>query len=102
MFGFAESSVHASKPLIQVRVALRACPVCGRGTMVTRIMPDLPGFEERTFECVRCGDGTILALSSAHGDDARRIGPVHRSGYVRHHVRGLNGPLTLLASSQGS
>ena len=59
--------MHASQRLIQVRhrVALRPCPVCGRGMLVTRIMPDLPGFEQRTFECVRCGDETILAVSSA-------------------------------------
>jgi hypothetical protein len=34
--------------------------------MVTRIMPDRPGFEQRTFECVMCGEETVLMPSSAY------------------------------------
>jgi transcription elongation factor Elf1 len=33
--------------------------------MITRIMRDRPGFEQRTFECSRCGEETVLMPSSS-------------------------------------
>jgi predicted RNA-binding Zn-ribbon protein involved in translation (DUF1610 family) len=41
------------------------CPNCGREMMITRIMPDRPGFEQRTYECTMCGDETVLMVASA-------------------------------------
>lgn len=32
------------------------CPKCGQRMMLSRIEPDSPGYERRTFECARCGN----------------------------------------------
>jgi endogenous inhibitor of DNA gyrase (YacG/DUF329 family) len=54
--------MHASQPTIQTKfpIARRSCPICGKDVRVTRITPERPGFEQRTFECATCGDETIL------------------------------------------
>jgi hypothetical protein len=54
--------MHASQPTIQTKspIARRSCPICGKDMRVTRITPERPGFERRTFECATCRDETIL------------------------------------------
>jgi transcription elongation factor Elf1 len=54
--------MNASQPTIQTKFAIarRSCPICGKDMRITRITPERPGFEQRTFECATCGDETIL------------------------------------------
>jgi ribosomal protein S27AE len=38
------------------------CPKCGTTMMLTRIEPDAPGYDRRTFECPQCENSeTVLA-----------------------------------------
>jgi hypothetical protein len=36
------------------------CPKCGATMMLTRIEPDAPGYERRTFECSQCENSEIV------------------------------------------
>jgi DNA-directed RNA polymerase subunit RPC12/RpoP len=31
-----------------------ACPLCGSRTLLVRIFPDKPGYDQHTYECPRC------------------------------------------------
>ena len=31
-----------------------ACPICGAQTRLASIVPDIPGYEKRTFDCPKC------------------------------------------------
>jgi hypothetical protein len=42
-------------------IVRRRCPKCGAELVTSRAMPDKPDVEQRTFECVRCGDETYSA-----------------------------------------
>jgi predicted RNA-binding Zn-ribbon protein involved in translation (DUF1610 family) len=59
--------MYTSKPTIQIKFpkVRHPCPMCGRHMMSTRISPEEPGYEQRTFECARCGEETILMATSA-------------------------------------
>jgi transposase-like protein len=37
-------------------IIMPACPRCQRAMKVSRIVPDQPGRETRTFRCVGCGE----------------------------------------------
>jgi transposase-like protein len=36
--------------------AMPTCPRCHRPMIVSRIVPDQPGHETRTYRCAACGD----------------------------------------------
>ena len=53
----------SSQPTIEINHAVYQCPCpkCHWGTlMISRIEPDGPGYELRTFECSKCGYETVL------------------------------------------
>jgi hypothetical protein len=39
----------------QYPISRRPCPKCSEEMMITRIEPDIPGYDLRTFECTTCG-----------------------------------------------
>jgi predicted RNA-binding Zn-ribbon protein involved in translation (DUF1610 family) len=59
--------MHISQPVVAAKypITRRTCPNCGKDMMIIRIMPDRPGFQQRTFECVNCGNETVIMASSA-------------------------------------
>jgi rRNA maturation protein Nop10 len=61
--------MRSSQPTVQTKhpIARRACPICGEEMMVTRITPERLGFHQCTFECVACGDETILMEPTRYG-----------------------------------
>jgi predicted RNA-binding Zn-ribbon protein involved in translation (DUF1610 family) len=36
------------------KIDLPICPKCGSQMLLTRIEPDRPGYDQRTFECGQC------------------------------------------------
>jgi hypothetical protein len=36
------------------KIDLPSCPNCGSQMLLTRIVPDEPGYDQRTFECGHC------------------------------------------------
>jgi hypothetical protein len=43
------------------KIDLPACPRCGSQMLLTRIVPDKPGYDQRTFECGQC-DTEIIRI----------------------------------------
>jgi predicted RNA-binding Zn-ribbon protein involved in translation (DUF1610 family) len=35
------------------------CPKCGTRMFLTRIEPDRPAYDRRTFECIECGSDVV-------------------------------------------
>jgi len=35
-------------------IAAPSCPRCGTRTSLVHILPDKPGYDQRTYECPRC------------------------------------------------
>jgi hypothetical protein len=64
--------VYASQPTIRTRnpSARRPCLQCDGHMMITRIEPDIRGYNLCTLECTRCGDETVSTIASA------RLGPL--------------------------
>ena len=59
--------MHVSQPTVSAKypITRRRCPNCGKHMMDIAVMPVAPGFEQRTFECVNCGNETVIMASSA-------------------------------------
>jgi hypothetical protein len=38
------------------------CPKCGANMLLTRIEPDAPGYDRRTFECSACTHSMTMAI----------------------------------------
>ena len=78
--------MHASQPTIQTKfpIACRSCPICGKDMRVTRITPERPGFEQRTFECATCGDETVLMNPIRYGRETH-LGTPDEALWGAHH-----------------
>jgi predicted RNA-binding Zn-ribbon protein involved in translation (DUF1610 family) len=50
------------------------CPKCGGQMILTRIEPEQPGSDRRTFECRDCGrsESRVVQFRALTPDDARR------------------------------
>ena len=59
--------MRVSQPAVSTNYPItgRRCPNCGKQMMDIGVMPDAPGFDQRTFECVNCGNETVIMASSA-------------------------------------
>jgi ssDNA-binding Zn-finger/Zn-ribbon topoisomerase 1 len=58
--------MSGSHPTLQAKdpIARRPCPKCGKDMMISRIMPDRPGYELRTYECAGCGHDELVLRQS--------------------------------------
>ena len=54
--------MSGSHPTLQAKdpIARRPCPKCGKDMMISRIMPDRPGYELPPFECAGCGHDELV------------------------------------------
>ena len=54
--------MHTSQFIIQTKHSIERypCPKCDWYMMISRIEPDKPGYDLRTFECSRCGHEAVL------------------------------------------
>jgi hypothetical protein len=81
-----------------------SCPQCGTQMLLVRILPDRPGYEQRTYECPwwrldaertrHSDDGeTIFSVSVPLGCEvivSKRLGSPHRSGRSKYRVKVKN------------
>jgi predicted RNA-binding Zn-ribbon protein involved in translation (DUF1610 family) len=51
-----------ARPTIQIQHLIERfpCPRCDGYLLITRIEPDAPGYQMRTFECSKCGHEAVL------------------------------------------
>jgi hypothetical protein len=64
----SEPTTHVKHPTVR-----RPCPKCGKNMMMSRMIPDRPGYELRTLECTSCG----------HDEIVLRPSELNKSGYYR-------------------
>ena len=53
-------------PTIQIKHLIERfpCSGCDGYLLITRIEPDAPGYQMRTFECSKCGHKSVLRATS--------------------------------------
>jgi hypothetical protein len=53
-----------SEVLSAYRTARPLCSKCGTATNLTRLTFDSPGYERRTFECLKCNHSEVYVVKS--------------------------------------
>lgn len=41
-----------------------SCPMCGNKMRLAHIVPEKPGYDERTFQCLACGANVTKTIKS--------------------------------------